>query len=145
VDPDVPLFQTDDPPVLIVTTVTGGRHLATLGLPKTVHVVEGSDTPSLSARAILEAIAAVMPSSKLILIEGGPHLMGDFIAERRLDELFLTLSPQIGGRESSLERLGFVAGKVFSPEHPVWGRVISVKRSESHLFLRYGFESVGAA
>jgi riboflavin biosynthesis pyrimidine reductase len=47
----------------------------------------------------------------MILVEGGPLLMGDFFAERLLDELFLTLAPQIAGRDGSVERPGFVAGK----------------------------------
>jgi len=37
--------------------------------------------------------------------------MGEFFAERCLDELFLTLSPQVAGRENSLERFGIVAEK----------------------------------
>ena len=66
--------------------------------------------------------------------------MGDFFAERCLDELFLTLAPQVAGRDSSSERPGLVAGKRFAPEHPVWGTLVGVKRGESHLFLRYAFE-----
>ena len=69
--------------------------------------------------------------------------MGIFFAERLLDELFLTLSPQVAGRESSIERLGIVAEKIFAPEHPLWGRLVSVRRGGSHLFLRYGFETAG--
>jgi riboflavin biosynthesis pyrimidine reductase len=34
-----------------------------------------------------------------ILLEGGPHLLGDFVASRRLDELCLTLSPVMVGGE----------------------------------------------
>jgi riboflavin biosynthesis pyrimidine reductase len=97
----------------------------------------------MTAREILKAIAIVSPSCETILIEGGPHLMGYFFAERCLDELFLTLAPQVAGRESSIERLGVVAEKIFAPEHPVWGTLVSVKRGGSHLFLRYAFESIG--
>jgi riboflavin biosynthesis pyrimidine reductase len=69
--------------------------------------------------------------------------MGFFFAERYLDELFLTVSPQVAGRESSLERLGLVAEQIFAPDHPMWGTLVSVKRGGSHLFLRYKFESTG--
>jgi len=78
--------------------------------------------------------------SEIILVEGGPQLMGDFFAEKYLDELFLTLAPQIAGRDGNSERPGLVTGKRFAPEHPLWGTLIGVKRSESHLFLRYAFE-----
>ena len=68
--------------------------------------------------------------------------MGDFFAERCLDELFLTLAPQVAGRDNGNERLGVVAGKLFAPDHPMWGTLVSVKRGGSHLFLRYAFESI---
>jgi len=144
VDLSLPVFQSDEVPVVIVTTMKGALRFNTLDLPESVQVIEGHDAASLTARDILKVIAGVSPSCETILIEGGPHLMGDFFAERCLDELFLTLAPQVAGRESSLERLGLVAEKIFAPEHPVWGTVVSVKRGGSHLFLRYAFESTGA-
>jgi len=75
----------------------------------------------------------------VILVEGGPQLMGDFFAGELLDELFLTLAPQIAGRDAEIERPGLVAGKRFAPEHPLWGTLVSIKRGGSHLFLRYAF------
>jgi len=65
--------------------------------------------------------------------------MGSFFAEKCLDELFLTFAPQVAGRESSAERPGFVAGKSFAPEQPLWGALAGAKRAGSHLFLRYAF------
>jgi hypothetical protein len=67
--------------------------------------------------------------------------MGDFFAEQLLDELFLTLAPQIAGRDDAGERPGLVAGTVFAPERPLWGTLVGAKRAASHLFLRYAFES----
>jgi riboflavin biosynthesis pyrimidine reductase len=96
----------------------------------------------LSAQAILEAVSALR-QAEIILLEGGPQLMGDFFAEQSLDELFLTLAPQVAGRDESIERPGLVAGKQFAPEHPVWGALVDVKRGGSHLFLRYAFERAG--
>ncbi len=69
--------------------------------------------------------------------------MGDFLAEGSLDELFLTLSPQVAGRDGTVERPGFVAGKRFAPERPLWGTLAGVKRGGSHLFLRYAFAAAG--
>ena len=144
VDLSLPVFHTENASVLIVTTRTGGLRFSTMDIPESVQVVETGDATTLTARDIIKAIATVRPSCETILIEGGPHLMGDFFAEGCLDELFLTLAPQVAGRENSLERLGLVAGKIFAPDHPVWGTLVSVKRGGSHLFLRYAFESVGA-
>ena len=79
----------------------------------------------------------------LILVEGGPHLLGDFFAEELLDEQFLTLAPQIAGRDDSGTRPGLVAGKLLAPGHPIWATLLGVKRGGNHLFLRYAFGSVG--
>jgi riboflavin biosynthesis pyrimidine reductase len=143
IDLRLPLFQSGKVSVLILTTANGERQIRKMDIPKSVQIVAGTNADSLKAREILNAIVGVHPSCKIILIEGGPHLMGDFFSERCLDELFLTLSPQVAGRESSIERLGIVAEKIFAPEHPLWGRLVSVKRSGSYLFLRYGFETAG--
>jgi len=86
-----------------------------------------------------QAVSAVRKGD-IILVEGGPQLMGDFFAEHLLDELFLTLAPQVAGRDASVERPGLVAGKQFAPDEPVWGRLMGVKRARSHLFLHYAFE-----
>ena len=67
--------------------------------------------------------------------------MGDFLAEKQLDELFLTLAPQIAGRDDITARPGLVAGKIFAPQQAVWGTLSSIKQGGSHLFLRYSFES----
>jgi riboflavin biosynthesis pyrimidine reductase len=141
VDPDLRVFQSGEVPVLLVTTPAGARRLRGLKLPPSVQVMEAANTDRLSARSILGVVARVRPSD-LILVEGGPHLLGDFFAERCLDEQFLTLAPQVAGRNGSPERPGLVAGKAFAPEHPLWGTLVGVKRGGSHLFLRYAFSSV---
>jgi len=143
IDLSLPLFQSGKVMVLILTTAEGEQRIRKMDIPKSVQIVAGNDTGSLPAREILNAIVRINPSCKIILIEGGPHLMGEFFAARFLDELFLTLSPQVAGRESSIERLGIVVEKIFAPDHPLWGKLISVKRGGSHLFLRYGFEAAG--
>ena len=70
--------------------------------------------------------------------------MTAFVAERCLDELFLTTAPQIAGRDDAVMRPGFVHGRTFAPADPRWGELLGVKRSESHLFLRYGFARQGS-
>jgi riboflavin biosynthesis pyrimidine reductase len=138
IDPALRVFQSGEVPVLLVTTPAGARRLRGLGLPPSVQIVEGENTDRLSARSILGVVGRVRPSD-LILVEGGPHLLGDFFAEQCLDEQFLTLAPQVAGRNGSPARPGLVAGKRFAPEHPFWGTLVGVKRGGSHLFLRYAF------
>jgi riboflavin biosynthesis pyrimidine reductase len=135
-----PVFQSGEVPVLIVTTLQGAERIHEQHLPPGVQVLPVQGTGVLSVHAILEAVNAVRQCDR-ILVEAGPQLMGDFLAEHYLNELFLTLAPQIAGRDSSVERPGFVVGKLFAPEHPLWGTLISVRRAGSHLFLRYAFET----
>jgi riboflavin biosynthesis pyrimidine reductase len=139
-DPNLRVFQSGEVPVLIVTNTQGFRRIRRLGIPQSVEVVAVQNADRLSARSILDAVGRVR-SSDVLLVEGGPHLLGDFFAESCLDEQFLTLAPQVAGRDGSTERPGFVAGRTFAPEHPLWGTLVSVKQGGSHLFLRYAFSS----
>jgi len=138
----LPVFQFAEVPVLIVTTKQGYDRIHAQGIPPLVQIVtvERNGPLSLSARVILEEVTRVR-RCEVILTEGGPQLFGDFLSEKCLDELFLTLAPQIAGRDEHIERGGIVAGKIFAPDHPLWGKLISIKRGGSHLFLRYAFES----
>jgi riboflavin biosynthesis pyrimidine reductase len=139
VDPGAKVFNSELP-VLVVTNERGQEEIKKRPLPAGVQmqVVGEADTP-LSAKVILEAVNRVRKAD-LALVEGGPHLLGDFVAERRLDEQFLTLAPQMAGRNESTRRLGLVEGKLLAPERPVWSRLLSVKRTDDFLFLRYCFD-----
>jgi riboflavin biosynthesis pyrimidine reductase len=137
---DLPVFQSGEVQVLIVTTPEGLRRISRQAVPPAVRVATVQSDGKLSAQAILEAVSKIR-RSEVILVEGGPQLMGDFFAERVLDELFLTLAPQVAGRDEQVARPGLVMGKRFAPEYPLWGTLLSAKRAGSHLFLRYSFSA----
>jgi riboflavin biosynthesis pyrimidine reductase len=63
--------------------------------------------------------------------------MAHLIAERCLDEFFLTVAPHVAGRDRSSDRPGFIDGKMFAPAEPRGAELVSVKRASKHLFLRY--------
>ena len=164
-DLSLPVFQSGEVSVLIVTTLKGSQRLAAQTIPATVRIstiehrnVEPALAVSLLAKDVLQQVQkwrAFAPLARkqdsgdrlgndlpndILLVEGGPKLMGDFLSEHSLDELFLTIAPQIAGRTEEVERPGFVAGKLFAPDHPIWGRLVSLRRAGSHLFLRYRFD-----
>jgi riboflavin biosynthesis pyrimidine reductase len=64
-----------------------------------------------------------------------PRLLGDFLGAGCLDEQFLTLAPQLAGRDETVDRPGLVAGRLFATATPLWATLVSVKRAGSHLFL----------
>src|SRR5260370_39232755 len=127
---DLPVFQSGEVPVLLVTTKQGAERIRAHHPPPGIELQAVQSAGPLSARAILQAVNR-MRQCDVNLVEGGPQLMGDFFAEQALDELFLTLAPQIAGRDTEVERPGLVMGKRFAPEHPLWGTLTSVKRGES--------------
>jgi riboflavin biosynthesis pyrimidine reductase len=121
IDLGLPVFRFGTVKVLVVTNPEGARRIRKGGLPFSVAFGEVEEGGVISARAILSEIGRLIPGD-IFLVEGGPRLMGDFFVEKILDELFLTLVPQVAGRGGSLERPEFVAGKRFGPERPLWER-----------------------
>ncbi len=140
IDLDLPVIGSGAVPALIVTTGGGSARLRGRTLPPGVDVAAVADAGPIAASTILSAVRLAC-RAEVILVEGGPRLMADFFGEGLLDELFLTLAPQVAGRDGSFERPGIVAGREFAPEHPLWGALVGVKRGGSHLFLRYSFAS----
>lgn len=124
-------------PVKVLTTEAGRRRLTEEGQIDPALIQAIGESGELSAGAILEAVGAGSDPN-VVLLEGGPHLMGDFFAEGLVDELFVTISPLVAGRDGH-ERPGIVAGREFAPDAPIWSELVSAKRAENHLFLRYAF------
>ncbi len=73
---------------------------------------------------------------KIVLVEGGPHVLGAFFKARLIDEVFLTLAPKIFGNEKN-ETLTMVEGFMFPADQVPTLELISTKSIENELFLRY--------
>jgi riboflavin biosynthesis pyrimidine reductase len=137
------VFASGKVDALIITTPTGAKRLLKSKVPGSVQIrALRRDTATISAAAILEEVSRVHATSQ-VLVEGGPRLLGVFYKERLLDEQFLTLAPQIAGRDSGDRRLSLVMGQSFAPRDPLWGSLIDVRHSAELLFLRYRFRSRG--
>jgi riboflavin biosynthesis pyrimidine reductase len=139
IDLHLPVFASGNVRAMVVTTAAGAKRLHKQRVPDFVEI-----------RAIRRGAGGIPPSailnkvcggqrSRLILVEGGPRLVSDFYAAQLVDEQFLTLAPQIAGRDGRDRRPGLVMGNVFAPTHPLWGTLIDARRGISHLFLRYSF------
>lgn len=76
---------------------------------------------------------------KMIIVEGGSRLLGDFYAELLLEEQFLSLAPRVAGCNADDRRLGIVMGTTFAPHEALRGALIDLRRGSRHLFLRYSF------
>jgi riboflavin biosynthesis pyrimidine reductase len=144
IDLRLPVFTSGRVQTLVVTTTAGAKHLAKQKTPAglKIHAVPRCRA-TIPPRSILDAVGR-LNAGKRILIEGGPRLLGEFYARRLIDEQFLTLAPQIAGREYGDGRLSLVMGQAFPPGGAPWGTLTDLRRGASHLFLRYTFRSTAA-
>src|SRR6185503_9164112 len=100
-------------------------------------VVPVNDGDWVDLRAALAALRA--RGHARVLSEAGPTLFGSLLADGLVDELFLTLSPVLAGRLGAGSRLGLVEGVELLPQAHLAPRLVSVRRADRHLFLRYRF------
>jgi riboflavin biosynthesis pyrimidine reductase len=131
VDPAHPAFAAG---ALVLTTDAAVERLAA-ELPSEAAVVSLGPAAELDVVAAFEAIRA--RGHRRILSEGGPRVFGSLLEAQLVDELFLTISPLLFGRSALEERFGLVEGADLLPGGPLGGRLLGVRRDESHLFLRY--------
>ncbi|HEX6762770.1 MAG TPA: dihydrofolate reductase family protein [Gaiellaceae bacterium] len=117
---------------LVLTSEQGAAELGR-SLPRTAAIVPLGSRPPLAPHVAVEALRA--GGHELILCEGGPSLLGGFVRAGLVDELFLTLSPALGGRPAAEPRLSLLE-EADIPELLVL-RLLSLRRAGSHLFLRY--------
>jgi riboflavin biosynthesis pyrimidine reductase len=97
-----------------------------------------SDDTTVPVGALVELIRGT--GARLALCEGGPHLFGELVRARLVDELFLTVAPQIAGRDDAIHRLALVEGTSFGEGHGRWAGLASIRRAGDDLFMRYRFE-----
>jgi riboflavin biosynthesis pyrimidine reductase len=156
-------LQKPEYPLVVIVSGTGGLDLtsAVFHMPRTRVLIlttelgkqrlsqgESGALSSVDVKAFQTAETRIPPSAiltllrqefgvKLLLHEAGPALFGEFLAAGFIDELFLTVAPQIAGRIAAQLRPGLVANVEFSPATAPWWNLLSAKRAADHLFLRY--------
>jgi riboflavin biosynthesis pyrimidine reductase len=116
---------------LVLTTAAAAKRLHAV-LPKATEVRALSESDPLDVDAVFDTLRA--EGFQTILSEGGPQLFGELVSRDRVDELFLTVSPVLEGQSG--ESFGLIRGVDFG-RTPKRSRLLSARRHESHLFLRY--------
>ena len=135
----LPVFASGKVSAMIITTARGAKQLQRQRVPDAVQIQAiRRRSGEIPAADILRAVGRAI-SGKRVLIEGGPRLLGTFYKARLIDEQFLSLAPQLSGRESGDARMSLVMGKTFAPRDPLWGQLIDVRQGSRLLFLRYSF------
>jgi riboflavin biosynthesis pyrimidine reductase len=122
---DAGLFAAPEQPVLIYTAAG-----AEAEVPETVAPVEVVRLPQLSPAAAFADLRSRGVAA--LLTEGGPTLNSALLGAGLVDELFLTIAPQITGEA---EALRIVEGDGLAM--PLRARPVWVLRARGELFLRY--------
>ncbi len=133
------VFHTPEMRVVLITSTIGQAELMRAGANR---------LPSVQVRAVENTKHVIDPEAILhllfsefgvhsVLHEGGSTLFGYFVARNLVDELFMTLAPQIAGRLTQTARPGILQGVEFLPATAPWWHLISSKQSVDHLYLRY--------
>lgn len=131
-DLDHPGLNDSRVPVAVLTTTRGALALRRDGIRGHVTLRDLGAAPS--AFGLLTALGG---GPRLVLCEGGPHLLGQLLEAQLVDELFLTLAPQVAGRSPQTPRLGLVENVAFDLGSAPWARLIDLRRAADHLFIRY--------
>jgi len=134
-DPRHPAFRAADAPLVLVGPARAARRLQAAGFPDHVRIESLGDGEAVSPEALLELADRI--GARVVLSEGGPHLVAGFAAAGLLDDLFLTLAPQLVGRDPDSHRLALLEGVALWPERAAWAKLVSVRHAGDHLFLRY--------
>ena len=135
----LPVFASGKVPAMIITTARGAKQLQRHRVPDAVQIQAiQRRSGEIPAADILRAVGRAI-AGKRVLVEGGPRLLGTFYKARLIDEQFLSLAPQLSGRERGDSRMSLVMGKSFAPRDPLWGQLIDVRQGSRLLFLRYSF------
>lgn len=132
------VFHTPDLKTVVITTREGKQRIdaACTGAQCLVETwAVGADAP-IEPEAVIRILHEQF-GVRLLLHEGGPMLFGHFVRANLIDELFLTIAPQMAGRNSTPDRPALIRRTAFSPDDAPWLSLLSVKNGEEHLFLRY--------
>jgi len=132
-DPSQRSFQVG---ALVLTTMAAAPRLRK-ALPQACEVRAVSDGDIVGVDEIFAALQA--EGYRTILTEGGPHLFGRLVGHNRVDELFLTVSPKLVGDQD--RSFGLIPGVDFGRTFKD-AQLLSVRRSDSYLFMRYRLDRV---
>ena len=132
VDAGHPALATPAQRTLVITSEPGAR-----ALPPLAHaeVLVLGDTPRLDPASVIAAVQS--ETGPTVLSEAGPDFFGQLVRDGLVDDLFLTLSPQLVGRSDDQDRPGIVAGVAFNRGEGRRLELRSARRAGSHLFLHY--------
>jgi len=119
---------------IVLTSEQGAAQLGRR-LPDSAAIVPIGNQSPLDPALAVETLRA--GGHELILCEGGPLLFGELVDAGLVDELFLTISPVLAGHGGASGRLSLLEGAELLPGRTPAATLLTLRRADSHLFLRY--------
>jgi riboflavin biosynthesis pyrimidine reductase len=132
IDSSHPVLTTS---AVVLTSDEGAEQLAGR-LPSQTSVVSLGPDVRLDPRLVVQTLRE--RGHELILSEAGPHTFAGLLEAGVVDELFLTVSPLVAGSRGAGSTFGLAESRELLPPGER-ARLLSVRRHEQHLFLRYAF------
>ena len=116
---------------LIITT-RAGESVLRARVPESTRVVT-LDPDRIRVPQVVEFLRK--EGFQRVLTEGGPTLFSELVADKVLDQLFVTSAPALFGRFAGDQRKSLADGLDLGGAP---AELLSARRHGSHLFLRYG-------
>jgi riboflavin biosynthesis pyrimidine reductase len=120
--------------VVVVTSPAGATKVRD-AFPA-LQVITAGESERISGADVAGALHRELRAG-VVLCEGGPTLLGSLVAAHAVHELFLTVSPLLSGRDGSHPRPALLEGVAFEPSALLAATLLSVRRAQNHLLLRY--------
>ena len=127
---------------MVITTEEGSQRIGK-DHGDSLEVVVAGEGRQLSGMQVVSVLRD--RGNALILTEGGPTFFGHLLQDGLVDELFLTIADRIAGRDEHEKRSGIVNDATFLPERLARADLLSARRLESYLFLRYALRPLEPA
>lgn len=138
--------DVDHPALLagaLVLTTTGGARVLRRRLPDRSSLLALPGTTHVDPVAAVGALRDL--GHQTILSEAGPRVLGSLLAARLVDDMFITQSPLVAGRDASNPRLGLVEDTVLLPKVRVESRLSTIRRHSEHLLVQYRLTKSGTS
>jgi riboflavin biosynthesis pyrimidine reductase len=130
IEPAHPVLESG---AVVLTSTIGAKRLEGR-LPAAATVLALAEDVRLDGRTIVDALHA--RGHRFVLCEAGPHTFGSLLAADAVQELFVTVSPLLAGDAGPGSRYRLVEAADLVP--PRRRKLLSVRRGDEHLLLRYG-------
>ncbi|CCK26748.1 Riboflavin biosynthesis protein RibD [Streptomyces davaonensis JCM 4913] len=129
-DFSLPLFTSPLVPTVVLTGASAAPGRIAAAERAGVRVVLAGDGAGVEPERVVQGLAGL--GYRRLLTEGGPTLLGQFVAADVLDEICLTVSPMLAAGDAQR-----IAGGP-SVEVPRKFALVSLLEEEGFLFTRYG-------